>query len=272
MTGWWTGRYAVAGRGRAAAPPPAPAVVAPRVVRAPGQRLPANEQLTRARERARVRRERAHARVNARRGGRVATGVRRHDASGRWGTAGALVFALLVGGLAIGALVAMFHDESAASGVVVSRGVSAESIPSVVEASASVGSSIETSARVLVLSDLPVPMSPETEAAVYATLDDLAMAGAHLEGDLVSGDGSIDLVAKARRDRGAAPLTGETIGDQLGELFDGEGFDAVLWVEPVREGKGGQRWVLISGRTRAAATLHDQNAAGSLLPILGEMD
>ncbi|GJM18806.1 MAG: hypothetical protein DHS20C14_10190 [Phycisphaeraceae bacterium] len=240
IASWWTGRYKADGTPAApgVAPSPAPAV---RHVRAAGERLPANEQVKQARERARIRRERANTRISHRRG------VTRNPRGTRAGMTGAIV-AFLIMFLAVAGIVMVAKQRDAGTSYRVDHDSDFDS------GTWDMGDGWHDDLprlerTVLIVSDLSHPMDPALDLEIDQGVEALSELGVEFLGDLVS-DGAderaIGLVARARADRGATPLETDELRTRLRKLLKSEpGISAVVWVAPMPSTQDGMQIALV---------------------------
>ena len=253
VSDWWTGRYSVVaaskGEPRAAGVPVPPAPVRPAMVPADARR-PAADQVREARARARQRRLSARQRIDARRRGRAS-----YDNSPG---AGMLLAALLGLGVIFGMGVIGFVLAGPRGGDA-SVAVAPPPIPG---SGASDGSDLPAPpappapaldlpairARLLVVSDLALPLDEPTRSSLRGGLSLLEGSGAVLVGDLVdTGDAeSVGFVAELRRDRGRVPFDSDELATRSRGWLGGRAFDGVLFVAPAPDAKGGPQALLVT--------------------------
>lgn len=258
VSDWWTGRYSVMGQPaaptpvqhRAARSPVPHAVPAPPMSPRPlvpqTGRKPAAQQVVDARTRARQRRLSAQQRINARRAGR--------PTYSNTPTAG-VVFAGLLGVGVFIALAAIVGSMMSSRGVSLQAGVTPEP-PSPPDfghilddlAALDPVALPEVEARVLVVSDLALPLDPERLTRVQSGLSLLRQKGAQITGDL-TGEGDeavLDQIASLRRDRGSLPIDSMQLPARVREWLQGQDLDAVLLIAPDPEDGELTRGLLIA--------------------------
>lgn len=220
VSGWWSGRYAPG------APTPAPhrePVIRPagRPLTPVGGRRDAAEQVRAARARARARRQSAQQRVAARRSGKHAY---TNSPTGGVVFAGFLGLAVFVALIVVAGAVVTSNWQGPARSATVSA-PPAPGVPALPEPPPPT-----VDARVLVVSELPVPLDDARLTDLRAGLTLMADHGAALVGDLIPDqpEGVIDTLASLRRDRGARPIDSESTHDSVRAWLDGRAFDAVL--------------------------------------------
>jgi serine/threonine protein kinase len=265
VSDWWTGRYSVMG----APAKPAARVAARRPVArpAPAQRnlVPADarksakDQVRDARARVRQRRNAASQRIAGRRAGRRPAPYTNSPGPGVV-FAGLLGLAVLAAGaVVIGGLITakverernavvvtgadddfgirigdpenpFFFTDGAQATV---HAAPAPPAPSAVPAPTPAALS-EVHATILVVSDLTLPLAETTADAVGRGLSTINASGAELVGDLIDedGDGSIELVAGLRRDRGSVPFDSDDLPVRARAWLDGRPVDGVLFIAP----------------------------------------
>ncbi len=288
LASWWSGRYQVEnagaergsgvvfkadiGRGIPADHVPTQAEAAATPIpprREPGDRLPAHEQVKQARERARIRRERAGQRISHRRA------AQRNPKGTRAGLTGAVLaflvlFAAVVG---IGMLVWTGNGPSHNQTVVIEHDG---------ETFADVGDdhefwydegagSLDLDATVLVVSDLASPIDPELEDQLHAGFDALVWHGVRFAGDLVGesvldSDESIELVAEARQARGALPIDAGTMRERMKRVLKShDELDAVLWIAARdQRGEGVQYRIVTRSRSGYLPVAANSNVANGM--------
>jgi hypothetical protein len=108
----------------------------------------------------------------------------------------------------------------------------------------------EVDARVLVVSDLALPLDPERLSRVQSGLSLLRQKGAQITGDL-TGEGDeavLDQIASLRRDRGSLPIDSMQLPARVREWLGGQDFDAVLLIAPDPEDGELTRGLLVAER------------------------
>jgi serine/threonine protein kinase len=105
-------------------------------------------------------------------------------------------------------------------------------------------------AAILVVSDLNLPLSTETQGAVRDGFKLLEGQGAELAGDLVESDdpGMIELIASLRRDRGSVPIDSDDLPMRARAWLANRPFDAVLFIAPDPQGGPDPKAVLVTDR------------------------
>ncbi|MCC5823151.1 MAG: hypothetical protein JJU44_07660 [Planctomycetes bacterium] len=201
--------------------PPAPGP-AGRPLTPADQRRSAADQVREARARARKRRFDAQNRIAARRGVKPAY----TNSPG-----GGVVFAGFLG-------IAVFIALSVVVGSVMTSSqrpapvapISAPPAPGVAALPEAPLPTID--ARILVVSELPVPVGEPRLTELRAGLTRIADQGATLIGDLLpdQDDGVIDTLALLRRDRGARPIDSDTMHQSVRDWLEGSDLDAVLMI------------------------------------------
>lgn len=253
--GWWSGKYRVVN-----APTPKSAdrlevpLYAARVqtLRAVDDRKPAREQIRSARKRAHQMRNRAQTRMNDH-SGRVRGRSKQYSntpaASGVFAALLGLAVAVAIVGV-VGAMLmpAIRGDGSGNPGTRISITTPTPDAPDtpdvvvfadgqhgheVVEdhnhASVFAADAPEVEARLLVVNDLPQPMSPEELGDLAAGLDMLEHHGVSLVGDLVSEEG-IDAIAELRHQVGATPIDSPMIAIKIRDWINQHEVDGVVWI------------------------------------------
>lgn len=250
VSDWWSGRYSVVGasvarnastptEAFAPRPPVPPVPLRPQVP--PASRRPAHEQVRDARSRVRQRRLAAHERIASRRAarGRPTYSNSPGAATAFAGVLGVVVLVGLVGivgsmisrgahrGVAAWAPDAPTPPEPASAVGVVGRvGVSADGVYATVAVPADLP---EVAARVLVVSDLGLPMDPAVRDRVDRGLSVLRDAGVSLSGDLVdTSDASVDTLASVRRERGSVPADSDELPMRLRSWLKSHDTEGVL--------------------------------------------
>lgn len=257
VTDWWSGRYTVVGgpaprRAGSPVPPPPPARPRRPLMPVEGRRSAA-DQVREARARARAKRQSAAERIAARRG--------RRPSYSNGPTAGVVVAGLL--GLAV------------VTGVVGLIGASTLRTPTPPSAPtppawpAAPASLPEVEARVLVVSDLALPLGESILASVSRNLDVLREQGVVLSGDLLPGqdERTIDEIASLRRDRGRLPIDSDQLPGRVRDWMRTRDVEGVLLLAPGTT-PGEVRSVLIGRDFEAAAPWDD--AAPRFLRLLDE--
>ena len=290
VSDWWSGRYSVAGRPQPAparrvpTPPIAPGAPAPRRPLIPaGGRAKAADQVRTARARARARRLSAHERVSARRGvgGRPNYTNSPGAPVALAGLLGlAVVFAM---GFIVYGLVSVGSRRSIASvyspypiptevpgaqpwypgttlfpqaeppavNPLAAAPVPAPSAPPAPPALPAPSAALpQIQAAILIVSDLNLPLSAETQGLVRDGLGLLERQGAELAGDLVESDdpGMIELIASLRRDRGSVPLDSDDLPSRARVWLQNRPFDAVLFIANDPQGGADPKAVLVTDR------------------------
>ena len=279
---WWSGRYTVAGRPAAAAPRAGAEPVARRQPLVPPEaRRSAADQVREARARARARRASASERIAARRGVRP---TYNNSPNGPVVLAGLLglgvVFALGLIGYGIFSNVSgnriagiyspypapaevtqpqpwypgttLFPDAPTPTETVTV--VAPSTPPSIPDAPTPAGNPSlalpQIHASILVVSDLNLPLSTQTQGRVRDGLKMLEQHGAELAGDLVASDdaGMIDLIASLRRDRGSVPIDSDELPRRAREWLEGVPFDGVLFLAPDPQGGNEPKALLVTDR------------------------
>lgn len=263
VSDWWTGRYSVVAASQGERRPgPAPVPPAPirHAVVPPESRRPAADQIRDARARARQRRMSARQRIDSRRRGHAS-----YDNTPGAGTvfAALLGLAVIFGLGAIGYNLLRPADRSIVAvapgtGVFTSDGsvlVSDDAVSVVVAPQAPVPPVLPADlpsikARLLVVSDLTLPLDDETASAVRRGLGVIEGSGAVLVGDLIdSGDSeSVELVAELRRDRGRVPFDSDELAARSRAWLEGRSFDGVLFVAPDPAGDEEPQSLLVTQR------------------------
>lgn len=232
---WWSGRYTVAGRPTPAA---AKATPAPGVRRQPlvppEARRSAADQVREARARARARRVSASERVAARRGARPSY---TNSPSGGVVFAGFLGLAVFIALLLIAG--GLFY--SSTRSVSYSDGPQVR-IPSPPALPAPPAPLPTITSRVLVVSELALPLSEADRQEVERGMAVLRNAGARLAGDLVSDsdDSVLDTLARLRHERGARPVDSAEMHDVVRAWVAARPeFDAVMFIaiDPAQSGR-----------------------------------
>ncbi|MEQ8850373.1 MAG: hypothetical protein RIB32_01165 [Phycisphaerales bacterium] len=289
LASWWSGRYQVSnsgaergsgfvfkadvGRGIPADHVPTQAEAAATPIpprREPGERAPAHEQVKQARERARVRRERAHQRISHRRA------ALKNPKGTRAGLAGAIVAFLILFAAAAGIAAFVTNDHSATNrgSIVIEHNDDTWDSEELNDREFWYGVDLDESdelvATVLVVSDLASPMDPGLDEQLAHGFGDLRSLGLVFAGDLVKGstidaDRSIGLVAEARSSRGTLPIDTGELHDRLSQFLEtAADVDAVLWLAPFeKRGEGvslalvtrGGHWYTSVESGRAGETL-----------------
>ncbi|RMH25620.1 MAG: hypothetical protein D6692_10685 [Planctomycetota bacterium] len=251
VSDWWTGRYSVVATSQGEhrpGPVPVPPTPVRHAVVPPEARRPAADQIRNARARARQRRLSARQRIDSRRRGRAS-----YDNTPGAGTVFAALFglAVLFGLGTIGYNLLRPADRSI---VAVAPGAGVFAPDGSVLFSGDAGSVMvappapvppvrpedlpSIKARLLVVSDLTLPLDDETASAVRRGLGVIEGSGAVLVGDLIdSGDSeSVELVAELRRDRGRVPFDSDELAARSRAWLEGRSFDGVLFVAPDPDG------------------------------------
>ncbi len=243
VTDWWSGRYTVDGaaRGGAARAVHAPArrPVPHRPLTPVDARRPAADQVREARARARAKRESAGRRIAERRGAR--------PTYSNSPSAGVVVAGLLGVGVLLGL-------SAVSAGLLLDRNTLAPAAPAAAPPAPPAAPLPRVNARLLVVSDLSLPLDAATRERVDRGLGVLAEQGAVLAGDLLPAQAgsTVDQVASLRRDRGSLPIDAENLPDRVREWLATRDLDGVLLIAPAEQ-PGQVRARLVTGKAEAAA-------------------
>jgi len=286
VSNWWSGRYTPGAEGTPAPRGARRAPVAPKppvrhLVPADSRRSAA-DQVRDARARARQRRNGAQQRIAARRGHKKSS----YDNSPGAGVviAGLLGLGVLFGlGVVGGAIVKEMNEGNTNSTFVV-----APDVPNAPEAfkietrdgptmsighdgtftidhsdQGAVGQHAfafghaepdpqlpEIEARLLVVSDLPRPLTDDQADSIKSGFALLVRQGAQLEGDLVvtEDEGSIEDVASLRVTRGQMPVESNNLPGKVSDWLDDNDFDGVLMLAPDPEDRETVRSLLVTDK------------------------
>ncbi len=277
LASWWSGRYQVQNvaaadhvpsQAEAAATP-----IPPR--REAGMRAPAHEQVKQARERARIRRERAGKRISHRRA------AMQNPKGTRAGLAAALVaFLFLFAAVAGIATLLTVNSGSRSSQSVVIEHSEAWSSDADSDGEFWWGDdfddSLELEGTVLVISDLASPIDPDLDELLADGFDGLRSIGLDFAGDLVGrssldAERSIGLVAQARSDRGTLPIDTGELHDRLSGLIKSAGdVDAVLWLAPFEKRGEGVSLALVTREGHWYTSTESDDAGEELIRAMLE--
>lgn len=276
VTDWWSGRYSVSGRPASVGVTPPPLRPRRPITPVEGRRAAA-DQVRDARARARAKRVSAGQRAAARRGqhrnytnspgagvvftgflgiavvfalGIVAFGLLRNGASHPSAT---------TGGDATAHNVAPYPAEPwypgttlfpPVDGVAAAPGPSPVLPPAPPAAMTTDGPAPKIHASLLVVSDLNLPLSPETRQAVLEGLKVIERQGAELVGDVVGSDDPemIELIASLRRDRGSVPIDSDALPTRARAWLQTQRLDGVLFLAPDPRGGPNPKSVLVTDR------------------------
>lgn len=263
VSDWWTGRYSVMGapakpatRAAARRPVARPAPV-PRNIVPADARKSAKDQVRDARARVRQRRNAASRRIAGRRAGRAPAPYTNSPGPGVV-FSGLLGLAVLAAGVVVVGGLVKTKFERERSAVVVTGAdddfgirigdadnpvfftdgahatVHAPPVPPAPLGVPTPGALPEVDAKILVVSDLTLPLADDTADAVGRGLATIDASGAELVGDLIDGDagGSIELVAGLRRDRGSVPFDSDDLPARARTWLEGRPVDGVLFIAP----------------------------------------
>lgn len=293
--GWWSGKYHVV---NAPAPKSADRLEVPlyaarvQTLRSVDDRKPAREQVKSARKRAHQMRGRAQTRM-----GKHSGRVRRNSKSYSNGPATGAAFAIIVGVILLftvaslvgGLLLPVLRDRTtsgaterlivespkapdAPNDVVVFHGQNdhAASVPTDTQHGGHVFTEHlpEVKARLLVVNDLPQPVSSEDLNDLRAGTDMLRVHGVTLQGDLVSEEG-IDSIAELRSVVGATPIDSPMIAIKIREWIQQHNdLDGVVWIARNPAAKDQDMAILVTERFIWSQQSLDEETPGRMLRVL----
>lgn len=262
VSDWWSGRYSVVAASEATRPRENKRYAPARSVTPIAGRKPASEQVRDARSRARRRRTEASERIAAR---RAANKSYNNSPNGAMIAAAVVVLGIVFIG-AMTVVPAMRSGSSAVAGVngpVLPRAPSAPAAP--------VPPVPEISARLLVVSDLGLPLSPELKERSERTLGVLREQGAVLSGDLLGDQPEpvLDTIATLRRDRGGLPIDSTELNTRVREWLDTHDTEGVLLVANDPERPGEALGVLVTRRSFTRVPW--DNAGPAIVRVLADV-
>lgn len=270
VSDWWSGRYSVVAASNAprAEQRPAPAARVHRPLTPSGDRKPASEQVRDARARARQRRRAANERIAQRRTARP---------SYNNGPSAPVIFAGLLGLGVIFAMgivgVSLFRASEMPPRVAESVAVDAPALPPAPPAPRGEPRPElpEVTARLLVVSDLGLPLSPELKEQSERVLGVLRERGAVLSGDLLGDQPEqvLDTIATLRRDRGGLPIDSTELNTRVREWLDTRDTEGVLLVATNPEQPGEAMGVLVTKRSFTRVPW--DNAGPTIVRVLADV-